>query len=344
MKKEKAKKDIDFLTKEKTQIILSYWEKNPDKWIQFNELRDEFVNKIFNTNIQDKKPLYNYDSQLSRDLKRLVDLGYLKNKKIPQDKGQPKSKYRLNKIIKKEIINEGFRFQNKKALDIFPSEKIIDFNIFRKNIYNENYCSNKVILYGLSNDFFKKNLLEEENLLIKKFNEIDSIFSKIVDKKNEIFKIECKEKTEHFLNNIKIDRIKSFLIDKNRSVFGILYNFIVFFRNEPIIDLSKSKDHFDLYFKYGISCYYSDISVIKNDEIKIINSIKNFMENLDDLSYGKLWCEGHFHKDYNLTRSDIYKIFEWIWQNRNFVYESYPSELALSIYYSRESNELIGNL
>lgn len=369
--KTKSEKIIKLLKKEKTQKILSYLNGKTDTWIQYSELRKEFVRKYSNVKkhpydfyvdpeTMEKynfrpKSLYNEDSQFSRDLKELVDYGILENKKIPQKKGKPKSYYRPKKEFKNESKNEGLRLQNKKALDLFPSKKIIDFNIMEKNIYNEEYIDKKVILYGLSRELLK-NMPDEKKYIDKLLIKLDQTFKKIINKKSELWEKENKKRLNHFLKKTKNNRIKKVLVDQDIEVLG---NFSFFVdgskyenqrsHNTKKVDVTKSKALFILQFKYGTSISiggrttriksYSDIFTFKNDNT-FMDFIR-YVDNLSDKEYCKLWCKTFFHKEYNLTRKDIYEIIEWVWDNRDFFDMFFPMDLALSAYGSRESNKLI---
>jgi len=247
--------------------------------------------------------------------------------------------YRISEFA----YNIGVRLQNIESLDFFPSEKIIDFNITKKGYQDKEYIAKKVILYGLSKELFK-NMRGVEKDFECLINEMDQCLEKIIKKKKELWKNENRKRVKQFLNTTKNERIKKVLMNQNMDILGIFSFYVDLNKYDnsfllKCIDLTKSKEHFFLQFKYGITTQRSNISNLENNE-KIIGIIR-WMDNLSNVEYGKLWCKTFSHKEYDLTRNDIYKIIEWVWDNRDFFDMFFPMDLALSLYGSRDENKMI---
>jgi len=244
-------------------------------------------------------------------------------------------KYKINE----NVYRIGLRLQNKESLDFFPPEKINYFNIKAKNIFNKEYIKRKVIIYGLSEENLK-NKSEEKKHIDNLLNEIDIVFEIILNKKFELWKKENKKRLRNFIDTTKNDRIKKFLKEKNIGVLGVFSSLIDFSKYEKNqIDLLKSKKHFFSQFKYGIPIENLNKTLDK-ENIDFIEDLKRLIDDLNDVEYSKSWCKTFFHKEYNLTRMDIYEIIEWVWDNKDFFDEYFPMDLALSVYGSYSDNNL----
>ncbi|MCJ7570536.1 MAG: hypothetical protein MUO82_01465 [Candidatus Thermoplasmatota archaeon] len=176
-----------------TDKLLQYWSNNPRRWIQFCELRREFVKvkgkdhklihredglnwdpKTGKTSKEKTLPIYNYDSGLSKDLDKLTEYGILENYEEPQKKGKPKSFYRLSKKYEFEPL----KILHQKSINICPINNILSFSSPKLTFYLANL--------SIKDDFTEedaKSIQFIADKIFSGFDDIDIIFKKISERK-----------------------------------------------------------------------------------------------------------------------------------------------------------------
>lgn len=322
--------------KEKEMIKKSFKERDGEFESNISKIKERILedklyslgeaNRIIRGCISDR-------TQLNYHLKKLGEnegIGVIR-----KDGNNKKTRY----FIKKNAYNEGIRIQNKESLDIFPLDKIIDFNIMYKNIYNKEFIHKKIILYGLSKKLFK-NMSEEKRCFDDLLNEIYQVFKKFENKYNELRKIENKKREKLFFKKTKSNRIKKILEDQHIDILGNFSFFVwVSKYDKNMVDLTKSKEHFILQFKYATGSKRKNISDLEDDCTLV--KFNRFVDSLSDKKYSVLWGKVFVHKNYYLTRKDIDEIVEWAWDNRDIFDMFFPGDFALSVYGSRKPNLLI---
>lgn len=305
-----SEKILKILKKEKAQKILSYWDKKSDQWIQYNELRKEFVSKYSNVKkhpydfyvnpetmekfSSKPKSLYNADSQLSRDLKELVNIGLLENKKTLKKKNKSNSYYRPSKKYEKEII----RIQNKTSIDNYPLEEITDF-FYR---YPDRYQT----IYGISQELFECFSKEERNEIENILIEIDNNVKDIENvRKNVLDRLRLK-RLKKIIKNTVNERVKNILLEKNLLIFE---------QGSLMIGPNDEDTIFDICLKKGIR-------------------VKEYLKDADAKTVCRFWSELHLSKNYNLNLKDIDEIKE-IWdKNQDLMnYRQKNKQISFCRYY-----------
>ncbi|MCJ7572119.1 MAG: hypothetical protein MUO82_09640 [Candidatus Thermoplasmatota archaeon] len=175
------------LKKDKVQKILFYWKDDLLKEVQFCVLRKEFVNKYSDLIYREKnefhyfdretkikykkkpKTLYETDEELSRDLKEMVEYGILDKRLEDQQKGKPKSFYRLSK----KYLSEPLKIWHKDCIINTSVDNIIttDSNLF---FCFPNKCISSLNPIITIEDIDKLNNISKE--IRRKLNEISDIF------------------------------------------------------------------------------------------------------------------------------------------------------------------------
>lgn len=242
--------------------------------------------------------------------------------------------------ISESTYNIGLKLQNLESLDLFPSEKIVDFNIMKKGYQDKEYVEKIVIFYGLSKDLLNK-IPNGKKHIDKLKSELDQVLDKLKNEKIELWKNENNKRVKQFLIETKNKRIKHILKNQDINILGSFSFFIDDTKyDKNMVDLTKSKEHFILQFKYLAGTKREKVTNLKKD-CQLV-SFKRFIDNMNDKKYCTLWCKTFLHKEYSLTRNDIYEIIDWVWDNRDFFDMFFPMDLAISVYGSRSSNQLIG--
>jgi len=242
---------------------------------------------------------------------------------------RPDVRYKIKNDIQKQIL----RIENKKALDLFPAEKIMD-------ITSKSSLS-KHIIYGLSG----KNLMalseRDRNDIEDCINHIEEEINKKINKikkiKTKLFGKELDDRIDILINKTKSIRIRELLKENNIKLWAVIQN--VFLMNKHC---SKTQFYRSLAWIFQIPDRKSGESV--NYNILISSSgkeLRDFLKNrpktktlpkkkIDE--YCGVWSKNFFGKDFNFSVRDIFELIEWAWNNRDLYLEYYPLSLAFCSY------------
>jgi hypothetical protein len=243
---------------------------------------------------------------------------------------RPDVRYKIKNDVQKQIL----RIENKKALDLFPAEKIMDITS-RSSL-------SKHIIYGLSGKDLMALSERDRNDVENCISHIEEEINKIKKIKTKLFGKELDERIGIFIHKTKSIRIRTFLEENAIKLWAVIQN--VFLMNKHC---SKTQFYRSLAWIFQIPDRKSGESVSYN--ILILSSgkeLRDFLKNRPETKtlpkkkideYCGAWSKNFFGKDFNFSVRDIFELIEWAWNNRDLYFENYPLSLAFCRYSEYET-------
>jgi len=247
---------------------------------------------------------------------------------IERKGSRPDIRYR----IKTEFYNEGIRIRNRKAINIFSNDMIMDFS-------KEMRTRVKHIIYGLPPDILdyqKKMSIKESLQKIEK--ELEKIEDIIIYEVGDIIQ----KSISRFSQRTKSPTLKKFLKQHKIKVWALAQDAL-----SADEDCSKSAFYEALGWIFEVpgvrATTFSGANVIINvglgdGLLEFIKGKRRKLTKNEVKKYTKAWSENSFGMDYGFSLSDIQEMLEWGWNNREFFYKYYPLSIAYSRY--REYEDL----
>ena len=263
-----------------------------------NNNSKNYVNQINNKNIKNKKNKYVFKPFTSKGLKKIsfkksAEKTNNNNKNIDKSLISHQSLNTTTNLIKEKNPFFDNVIVTEISLNIINKKKLISKNLeIIKNINNlnqiENFDNNNDNYnYKIFNNFLKNYVLLQEEIFVKKMNEI-----------KEKFNI---NKTINILNK-KID----FLINENnliKNAFNRLFNFIKEFYDKSLNDEKKIKLIFSKLLKeneYLRKITYNNL-IYNPENISINKNNNNFYKTMKDSEdFFKNYFKKHFEKENKL--------------------------------------------
>ena len=252
---------------------------------------------------------------------------------IEKEGSYKKIKYFINNnVYKLSIIDMG-----KKNYDSFPIDKI---KLIDKRIEGSSDIFVSHFLYGISDRLYKEIFdNKDRNKINENIKKIYSCIQEIENIKLDKFETEWKKKVENFIKKCKSNKIKiCFKENYNRliSMFEIVASH--FMTNDNRVDETKNK--YDYFFHFGIPSKKASRNThwIKKQISEAMEKyLKNYSkENMK--SYLREWSLGFFDKNYNFSKSDVFDIINFGWNNREIFFSFKPYEVEYSMFTQKYPN------